>query len=104
MPTVCVKAVLSLRTGERFFLMRLGTSLLRYSLNYSGAVQEGVFERLGGEKEIRCDVRIVAASHIDLESAIRGKLFREDLYYRIGVFSDSSPSAQAAGRGCSDAC
>ena len=44
------------------------------------------FERLGGSKTIQSDVRIIAATNQDLETMVREKKFREDLYYRISVF------------------
>ncbi len=49
-------------------------------------LQEGTFERVGGEKTLRCDVRIIAASNKDLRMEVREGRFREDLYYRLGVF------------------
>lgn len=49
-------------------------------------LQDGSFTRVGGEKEIKSDVRIIAATHRYLPSLIENKLFREDLYYRLSVF------------------
>jgi len=49
-------------------------------------LQEGVFERVGGERSIRVDVRIVAATHRDLPAMVRQGRFREDLWYRITSF------------------
>ncbi len=49
-------------------------------------LQEGVFERVGGERPIRVDVRIVAATHRDLPAMVRQGRFREDLWYRITGF------------------
>jgi DNA-binding NtrC family response regulator len=48
-------------------------------------LQEKCVQRLGGKETIAVDVRVVAATHRDLETAIRQKLFREDLYYRLSV-------------------
>ena len=50
-------------------------------------LQEGEFERVGGNDTIRVDVRIVAATNGDLREAIRDGAFREDFYYRLNVFS-----------------
>jgi hydrogenase-4 transcriptional activator len=49
-------------------------------------LQEGLFERVGGERSIRVDVRIVAATHRDLPTMVREGRFREDLWYRITGF------------------
>ncbi|MBI4560771.1 MAG: sigma-54-dependent Fis family transcriptional regulator, partial [Candidatus Rokubacteria bacterium] len=50
-------------------------------------LQEGEFERVGGTKTIRVDVRIVAATNQDLSQLVREKRFREDLYYRLNVIT-----------------
>jgi hydrogenase-4 transcriptional activator len=49
-------------------------------------LQEGIFERVGGERSIKVDVRIVAATHQDLATMVQHARFREDLWYRIAVF------------------
>src|SRR5205814_4103095 len=49
-------------------------------------VQDGTFERVGGQKPITVDVRIVAATHRDLRAMVSEGRFREDLWYRLGVF------------------
>ena len=54
-------------------------------------LQEGEFERVGGTKTIRADVRIVAASNQDLATLVREKRFREDLYYRLNVITITAP-------------
>ena len=59
------------------------------------AVEESEVERLGGEKPIPVDVRIVTATNKDLEQAIRDGKFREDLYYRLNVASISLPTLTA---------
>lgn len=51
------------------------------------ALQEREIERLGGKRPIRVDVRVIAATNINLEEAIKSGQFREDLYYRVNVFS-----------------
>jgi transcriptional regulator with PAS, ATPase and Fis domain len=54
-------------------------------------LEEREFERVGGTRPIRVDVRIVAATHRDLEQAIRAGTFRADLFYRLGVISITLP-------------
>jgi transcriptional regulator with GAF, ATPase, and Fis domain len=49
-------------------------------------LQEGTFERVGGERSIKVDVRIIAATHQDLATMVQQGRFREDLWYRIAVF------------------
>jgi two-component system response regulator HydG len=55
------------------------------------ALQEGEFERVGGSKTIRVDVRIVTATNQDLATLVRDKRFREDLFYRLNVITIQVP-------------
>ncbi len=64
--------------------MALQAKLLRF-------LQEKTFERLGGTKQISVNVRVIAATNVDLKQAIAEKRFREDLYYRLSVFPISVP-------------
>jgi DNA-binding NtrC family response regulator len=54
-------------------------------------LQERTFERVGGTRMIEVDVRVVAASNVDLAKAVRDRRFREDLYFRLNVFPVSIP-------------
>jgi two-component system, NtrC family, response regulator HydG len=54
-------------------------------------LQEGEFERVGGTKVLRCNVRIISATNINLTTAIKQKRFREDLYYRLNVITIDIP-------------
>lgn len=64
--------------------MSLQAKLLRF-------LQEKTFERLGGTKQISVNVRVIAATNVDLKDAIAEKRFREDLYYRLSVFPINVP-------------
>jgi two-component system response regulator HydG len=55
-------------------------------------LQEGEFERVGGTRTLRVDVRIVAATNQDLATLVREKRFREDLYYRLDVITITAPA------------
>ena len=61
------------------------------------AVEESEIERVGGEKRIPVDVRIVTATNKDLAKAVRDGRFREDLYYRLNVATISLPTLAARG-------
>jgi transcriptional regulator with PAS, ATPase and Fis domain len=54
-------------------------------------LQDGHFTRLGGEEPIRVDVRVIAATNVQMENALLEKTFREDLYYRLSVFTINVP-------------
>ena len=62
-------------------------------------LQEGEFERVGGTKTIRVDVRIVTATNQDLAALVREKRFREDLFYRLNVITVDGAAAARAARG-----
>jgi len=55
------------------------------------AIQEREFERVGGSKSIKVDVRIIAAANVDLEEAVLEKRFRKDLFYRLNVIPINLP-------------
>jgi two-component system nitrogen regulation response regulator GlnG len=60
-------------------------------------LQEGTFERLGGNETIRADVRILAATNQDLHAAVAAGHFRDDLYYRLSVFTIHLPLLRERG-------
>jgi nitrogen regulation protein NR(I) len=73
------------------FLDEIGDLTLGTQAKLLRVLQEKTFQRLGGKETISVDVRVVAATHRDLEAAIREKHFREDLYYRLNVVAISLP-------------
>ncbi|SHO42991.1 sigma-54 interaction domain-containing protein [Desulfopila aestuarii] len=72
--------------GGTLFLDEIGEISNSVQVKLLNVVQERSFQRLGSTKFIECDVRLVAATNRDLESAVREGAFREDLYYRLNVF------------------
>ena len=71
--------------GGRLFLDEFGDLPLELLANLLRFLQVKLFERVGGSQPIPVDVRVLAATHVNLESAIEAKRFREDLYYRLNV-------------------
>jgi DNA-binding NtrC family response regulator len=73
------------------FLDEIGDMTLGTQVKLMRVLQEKTLQRLGGKETISVDVRVVAATHHDLETAIRNKQFREDLYYRLSVMVIALP-------------
>jgi transcriptional regulator with GAF, ATPase, and Fis domain/CHASE2 domain-containing sensor protein len=73
------------------FLDEIGEVSESFQLKLLRVLQEGEFERVGGTKTLRSDVRVVAATNKDLKSRVREKQFREDLYYRLNVLTVALP-------------
>ncbi len=74
-----------LADGGTIFLDEIGDISPGLQLKLLRVLQERQFERVGGEQTIEVDVRIVSATHRDLEERVREGLFREDLYYRLHI-------------------
>jgi len=78
--------------GGTLFLDEIGDMHLRTQAKVLRALQEQEFERVGGVRPIRVDVRIIAATNQDLRSAIEHGTFREDLFFRLNVVSIRVPA------------
>jgi len=77
--------------GGTFFLDEVGDLPLSLQAKLLRFLQERTIERIGGRKEIPVDVRVVCATHQDLQELIREGKFREDLYYRISEITITIP-------------
>jgi two-component system nitrogen regulation response regulator GlnG len=71
--------------GGTLFLDEIGDMTPLTQSKVLRVLQDGQFERIGGSETIRCDVRVIAATHRDLEGMIAAGTFREDLFYRLNV-------------------
>jgi two-component system response regulator AtoC len=69
------------------FLDEIGEMSLPTQAKLLQVLQDGEFARLGGQKNVRVDVRVLVATNKDLETMVERQLFREDLYYRLNVIS-----------------
>ena len=78
--------------GGTLFLDEIGDMPLDMQVKILRVLQERCFERVGGNKTIKTDVRIITATHRDLEAMITTDCFREDLYYRLNVFPIEVPA------------
>ena len=86
------KGRFELADGGTLFLDEVGELSQSAQVKLLRALQEKEFERLGGVKPIKVDVRVIAATNGDLEGAMGQGAFREDLYYRLNVFSIFMPA------------
>jgi transcriptional regulator with GAF, ATPase, and Fis domain len=80
-----------LADGGTVFLDEIGDLPLELQCKLLRVIQDGEFERLGGPRTIKTDVRIIAATNRDLEEEIKNGKFREDLFYRLNVFPITMP-------------
>ncbi len=78
--------------GGTLFLDEIGDMPLSMQVKLLRVLQERTFERVGSNQTVKCDVRIIAATHRNLEKAIEDNTFREDLFYRLNVFPIEVPS------------
>jgi sigma-54 specific flagellar transcriptional regulator A len=81
--------------GGTLFLDEIGDMSMPMQVKLLRVLQERVFERVGNHAPIRCNVRIIAATHRNLEESIARGTFREDLFYRLNVFPIEMPSLRS---------
>jgi nitrogen regulation protein NR(I) len=78
--------------GGTIFLDEIGDMNLPLQAKLLRVLQDKTVQRVGGKESIPIDVRMIAATHRDLEAAIQERLFREDLFYRLNVVTITLPS------------
>ena len=81
-----------LADGGTIFLDEIGDLAPEVQVKFLRVLQEGEFERVGSSRTRRVDVRVIAATHQDLEAAVADGRFRADLYYRLCVYPIRLPS------------
>ncbi|WP_194866793.1 sigma-54 dependent transcriptional regulator [Pseudoalteromonas sp. PPB1] len=86
------KGRFELAQGGTLFLDEIGDMPLQMQVKLLRVLQERSYERVGGTKPIQADVRVIAATHRNLEIMIEEGKFREDLFYRLNVFPIENPS------------
>ena len=91
------KGKLEAAAGGTLFLDEVGDLLPTLQVKLLRFLQEGTFERVGGQETLHVDARVLAATNVDLKTAIDKNLFREDLYYRLGVLRIHLPPLRDRG-------
>ncbi|GLP94978.1 sigma-54 dependent transcriptional regulator [Paraferrimonas sedimenticola] len=86
------KGRFELANGGTLFLDEIGDMPMPMQVKLLRVLQERTFDRVGGNKSIATDVRVIAATHRNLEHMIADGTFREDLFYRLNVFPIEMPS------------
>ena len=85
------KGRFELADGGTLFLDEITETTAAFQAKLLRVLQEGTFERLGSEKTLKVDVRIIAASSKNIEKQVDAELFRQDLYYRLNGFPIELP-------------
>ena len=89
------KGLFEVANGGTLFLDEIGTMGMDMQAKILRVLQDRRFMHLGGTQEIQVDVRIVAATNVDLQTAVREGRFREDLFYRLNVIMMELPPLRA---------
>ena len=90
--TATKHGALELAEGGTFFFDEIGNISMNIQAKILRAIQEKEIERVGGTETIKIDVRIIAATNLDLKQAVDNGQFREDLYYRLSVIPIKLPT------------
>lgn len=85
------KGMFEMAEGGTIFLDEIGEMPIALQAKLLGVLDDGTYRRLGGTALLHAQVRVIAATSVDLEKAIRARTFREDLYYRLGVIKMHLP-------------
>ena len=80
------RGLFEMAEGGTVFLDEIGEMPIQLQAKLLGVLERRQFRRIGGNRDIKTDVKIIAATNIDLKQAIAEKKFRQDLYYRLRVF------------------
>jgi DNA-binding NtrC family response regulator len=83
--------------GGTLFLDEIGDMPAELQVNLLRVLEQQSLRRVGGSRDIPIDVRVIAATHIDLEQAVRQQQFREDLFYRLNVLKLHMPPLRERG-------
>src|SRR6266849_4129804 len=89
------KGLFEVADGGTIFLDEIGTMSLETQAKILRVLQDRKFMHLGGVHELQVDVRVIAATNVDLRQAVREGKFREDLYYRLNVITVDLPSLRS---------
>ena len=89
------KGLFEVANGGTLFLDEIGTMGVDMQAKILRVLQDRRFMHLGGTQEIQVDVRIIAATNVDLQQAVREGRFREDLFYRLNVICLELPALRA---------
>lgn len=95
------KGKIEAAAGGTLFLDEVGDLQPPLQVKLLRFLQEGTFERIGGQQALRVNARVIAATNVDLKTAIHKNLFREDLYYRLGVMHIHLPPLRERGEDAS---
>ncbi|MBR9977936.1 MAG: sigma-54-dependent Fis family transcriptional regulator [Bacteroidetes bacterium] len=85
------KGKFEMSQGGTIFLDEIGTLSLKSQVDLLRVLEDREFHRIGGERTVKVDFRLICATNVNLEDEVKAGRFREDLYYRINVFTITIP-------------